>query len=454
MFNPVALLELEPGCSKDTSPALRRVVGRGMEEGSADAFAQAELHRARGNELMSKGDYADATDRYDKGLVALLSAAAPAEDIQQLRAALHLNASLAHLRRGNLASAVDHATGALAAAAPERSEARVKALYRRGLAQAKLSDHQSNAELAERARRDFEAALDLDPENGEAKAQLQQLQSRLRAEQKDLNRRQRETFKNVFSKPLYDGDGLTTPEAVCRPTRGGERPVLLSCENIGFAYNRGEPVLNSVSLELRGSWCTGLVGMNASGKSTLARLLSNQLRLQSGDLSHTCHTDTHTAPNGNAGLFAVLAVLGLAVAVALGPLKLTENWNSWVGAALILLALGMAGACAYLLRPQKPRNLVLYLSSESSDKESRTRLLRVHLHPIPGPTLKGPVVRYLQVSKIIKPQPRTPQETLAPSKSIEAVIGETLPAARQGLCQKQPKLHSPFYPVQVRETSL
>ncbi|CAE7387630.1 tmp1 [Symbiodinium natans] len=378
---------------EDTSPALRRVVGRGMEEGSADAFAQAELHRARGNELMSKGDYADATDRYDKGLVALLSAAAPAEDIQQLRAALHLNASLAHLRRGNLASAVDHATGALAAAAPERSEARVKALYRRGLAQAKLSDHQSNAELAERARRDFEAALDLDPENGEAKAQLQQLQSRLRAEQKDLNRRQRETFKNVFSKPLYDGDGLTTPEAVCRPTRGGERPVLLSCENIGFAYNRGEPVLNSVSLELRGSWCTGLVGMNASGKSTLARLLSNQLRLQSGDLSHTCHTDTHTAPNGNAGLFAVLAVLGLAVAVALGPLKLTENWNSWVGAALILLALGMAGACAYLLRPQKPRNLVLYLSSESSDKE-----------------------------------------TLAPSKSIEAVIGETLPAARRADC--------------------
>lgn len=359
-----------------------------------EPFAQAETHRARGNELMNKGDYADATDCYDKGLVALLSAKGPAlEDIQQLRAALHLNASLAHLRRGNLASAVDHASGALQVAA--KTEARVKALYRRGLAQAKLLEH-GHAEMAQRARADFEAALFLDPDNAEARAQLDQLQSKLRAEEKDLNRQQRETFKNIFSgKPLYEAS--EAPPAVLRETRGVKHPVLLSVEDVGFAYNRGEPVLRSVSLELRRAWCTGLVGMNASGKSTLARLLCNQNRLQSGTLHHRCDEESPSAPARSRAVgqfmkFVSIPLLVLILAVGFGPLNPFEANVQIRLAAVLMLALTGAACMYHFGRPQagEVRHLVLYLSSETSDKES-----------------------------------------LGPSKSIEAVVGEALPPARR-----------------------
>ena len=249
------------------SPVSLRPNLAAMEGGSADPLGQAELYRAEGNELMGKGDYADATDRYDKGLVALLSAKGEEGQVQQLRAALHLNASLAHLRRGNLRSAVDHASGALAA--EPSNESRVKALYRRGLAQARLAEH-GHAGAADQARADFEEALRVEPGNSDVKAQLQQLQSRLRAEQKDVDRKQRENFKNIFSgKPLYE-ESAAAPEAVKRETRGGEHAVVLSTTDVGFAYNRNEPVLNSVDLELREAWCTGLVGMNASGKTTMA----------------------------------------------------------------------------------------------------------------------------------------------------------------------------------------
>eukprot|EP00439_Symbiodinium_sp_Y106_P003211 s87_g1.t1 len=343
-----------------------------------DAFAQAETHRARGNELINKGDYADATDCYDKGLVALLSAKGPSlEDIQQLRAALHLNASLAHLRRGNLASAVDHASGALQVAA--KTEARVKALYRRGLAQAKLLEH-GHAEMAQRARADFEAALFLDPENAEARAQLEQLQSKLRAEEKDLNRQQRETFKNIFSgKPLYEAS--EAPPAVLRETRGREHPVLLSVEDVGFAYNRGEPVLRSVSLELRRAWCTGLVGMNASGKSTLARLLCNQNRLQSGTLRHRCDEESPSAPSRSRAVgqfmkFVWIPLLVLILAVGFGPLKPFEvNVQIKLAAALMLALTGAACIYHFGRHPQagEVRHLVLYLSSETSDKDPGER---------------------------------------------------------------------------------
>ena len=106
---------------------------------------EAEECRLSGNALLSKGDFADAVSEYDKGLVALLSIrenAHPSPEVSRTRAALHLNASLAHLRRGNLASAVDHATGALAA-----EPKNVKALYRRGMARKQLAEHQGEAQL-------------------------------------------------------------------------------------------------------------------------------------------------------------------------------------------------------------------------------------------------------------------------------------------------------------------
>lgn len=57
-------------------------------------------------------------------------------------------------------------------------------------------------------------------------------------------------------------------------------PRLVSIRDLRFDYD--EVVLKSVDLELRGGRCLGLVGLNASGKTTLARLLRGQLRPKAG----------------------------------------------------------------------------------------------------------------------------------------------------------------------------
>merc|ERR1712007_126487 len=103
-------------------------------------YERAERCKQEGNALLAKGDFADACERYDQGLLALVNAEKEGDVDQQkivaLRVALHLNAALAHIRRSTLKAAIDHASGALASE-PEN----VKALYRRGLARSSLAEH-------------------------------------------------------------------------------------------------------------------------------------------------------------------------------------------------------------------------------------------------------------------------------------------------------------------------
>ena len=61
-----------------------------------------------------------------------------------------------------------------------------------------------------------------------------------------------------------------------------EKEVLVSTESLCFDYD--DPVLQGVDLELRAGRCMGLVGLNASGKTTLARLLRGQLRPKAGTI--------------------------------------------------------------------------------------------------------------------------------------------------------------------------
>ena len=69
---------------------------------------------------------------------------------------------------------------------------------------------------------------------------------------------------------------------------------MVSIESLCFDYD--EPVLSGVDLELRAGRCMGLLGLNASGKTTLARLLRGQLRPKAGTIRFLGDATDATAP--------------------------------------------------------------------------------------------------------------------------------------------------------------
>jgi len=52
---------------------------------------------------------------------------------------------------------------------------------------------------------------------------------------------------------------------------------MVNINNMSFAFNRGEPVLKNLSMELRKNRTYGLFGLNGAGKTTLLNLLSGML---------------------------------------------------------------------------------------------------------------------------------------------------------------------------------
>mmetsp|Transcript_99362 Transcript_99362/g.320451 ORF Transcript_99362/g.320451 Transcript_99362/m.320451 type:complete len:555 (+) Transcript_99362:64-1728(+) len=347
-------------------------------DGSSDPFEKAEAHRKQGNELLSKGDYADACKCYDEGLLALVRVGT--EQATEVRQALHLNASLAHLRRGNLASAVDHATGALAT-----DPSNVKALYRRGLARARLAEHPGHDAEVALARSDLEKALALEPQNAEVRSQLQRLRAAARAEQKELNKSQKESFKGIFAsdKPLYqDTSAASEPAPILHSGAGGaDHELVLSAQGLGFHYERSEPILTGLDLELRAGWCVALFGNNAAGKTTLARILSHKLTPRKGFVVH--HSKGGGTPSSTAGaslatsalataILAVVAAAAVAAALGKNAQKLPAQMVWWQWAALAVALLSLTAAINSLLERRaaaRQRRTVMHVTSETQDKE-------------------------------------------------------------------------------------
>lgn len=58
--------------------------------------------------------------------------------------------------------------------------------------------------------------------------------------------------------------------------------MSITVSQIGFAYHRGEPVLDGVTAEAPNGRITAVIGPNAAGKSTLLRLCIGALRPRSG----------------------------------------------------------------------------------------------------------------------------------------------------------------------------
>ena len=59
--------------------------------------------------------------------------------------------------------------------------------------------------------------------------------------------------------------------------------IILSCNNISFSYGT-DIILNSVSLRLQQGEKAGLVGVNGAGKSTLFKIITGQLKQDSGEI--------------------------------------------------------------------------------------------------------------------------------------------------------------------------
>ncbi len=63
-----------------------------------------------------------------------------------------------------------------------------------------------------------------------------------------------------------------------------KRQIIVSCENLRFAYSSQKPILNGISLNLYQGESTVLFGKSGSGKSTLLRCISGYSKPDSGKI--------------------------------------------------------------------------------------------------------------------------------------------------------------------------
>ena len=63
-----------------------------------------------------------------------------------------------------------------------------------------------------------------------------------------------------------------------------ETKIALSLRDVSFGYQKGQNVLEGISLTLEKGKIYGVLGGNGCGKSTLFRLISKQLTCQTGEI--------------------------------------------------------------------------------------------------------------------------------------------------------------------------
>eukprot|EP00927_Polykrikos_kofoidii_P009281 TRINITY_DN13867_c0_g1_i1.p1 TRINITY_DN13867_c0_g1~~TRINITY_DN13867_c0_g1_i1.p1 ORF type:complete len:585 (+),score=108.34 TRINITY_DN13867_c0_g1_i1:124-1878(+) len=364
-----------------------------IDEATITILRSAVTLRQEGNALLTQGDLAGACRRYEAGLEALNGSASielPTDAVNEELVTLHNNAAHAHLKRGNLASAIEHSSEAL-----KLDPTNVKAFYRRGTARVCLSKQMDHHKEALLALADLEQAHKLEPNNLEVKAQLEPLRAAAnnaqRALKQEAAKTQRTTFRNMFSgkKPLYDEPSKPADApAIIRNDGSSDLKLVMAARGVCFHYERGDPIVKGVDLEIRAGWCLGLFGMNATGKTTLAKMLTNKLTPVEGCLefwggdaaaSEEARKRAVTAKEAaSRTILGVAAVLVALTAVALGitPVRQVVQRQPWY------VVLGFAAAVSGVLllayyklsaryqgraaRKSQPR--VLHVTSEVSDR--------------------------------------------------------------------------------------
>jgi len=168
--------------------------GRRRREGAPNATAAeaeertqaAERRKQRGNALVRQGSWDEALEQYCDALQDL-HFLAPNRETQLEREALanscRLNCAFCHLNLEEYALAVEDCDKVL-----DSDEDNVKARFRRAAALGELREF-------DRAFEDLEAALHLDPGNGE----LSKLRAKLQKQQRQHQKRERSFYKRLFS---------------------------------------------------------------------------------------------------------------------------------------------------------------------------------------------------------------------------------------------------------------
>lgn len=251
----------------------------------ARQFALGEEYKGEGNKLFAEGDVAGAVKRYERALHELTMVGNEAdarERAEKDNMALNLNLALAKLKLEDYEEVKHHCASALLA-----DPTNAKALYRRGLAQAALARSAMLFQEAEAkaAIADFEAALETDPGSAECRRELLKLRVELRAHERDLARKQKETWTQVFGgRTVIEGEEDPPPDEplpAVRPCVNTDKHLIVSLEGASVA-NEGTGVLGPIDLELREGWCVGISGGPRAARTALANLFAGQASATSG----------------------------------------------------------------------------------------------------------------------------------------------------------------------------
>ncbi|CAE8624795.1 unnamed protein product, partial [Polarella glacialis] len=158
-----------------------------------------------------------------------------------------------------------------------------------------------------------------------------------------------------------------------------EHRCVLRAEGLAFAYDSTEPVLKGIDFDISAGYCVGLVGNNASGKTTLARLLIGKISANSGCVRHLHGGTASKKPTGNLAASAVATCLVGLLAVFCGQAfsgrKLLEETLAWhrmavAGAVAMLMAIVFLGRRLLDMRETSLSNhSVVHISSDMHDKE-------------------------------------------------------------------------------------
>eukprot|EP00405_Crypthecodinium_cohnii_P016191 CAMPEP_0206452900 /NCGR_PEP_ID=MMETSP0324_2-20121206/20217_1 /ASSEMBLY_ACC=CAM_ASM_000836 /TAXON_ID=2866 /ORGANISM="Crypthecodinium cohnii, Strain Seligo" /LENGTH=609 /DNA_ID=CAMNT_0053923071 /DNA_START=163 /DNA_END=1992 /DNA_ORIENTATION=+ len=229
----------------------------------AKQFELGEEHKLQGNECLAKGDFAGACKAYEEALQDLTLVGNEPENRKKAELAnlaLHLNMALAKLKMKQYDEVKYHCSSALLT-----DPKNAKALFRRGSAQAALAREATLFQEAEAkaALSDFAAILEEDPANAEALRESNRLKAELRAHEKDLARKQRETWGQVFGgKTVIEGEedeGPPPPPPLIRPCKNTDKHLVAGGVGVSIADQQGSTLLTDVTLEFREGWAVGLI---------------------------------------------------------------------------------------------------------------------------------------------------------------------------------------------------
>uniref|UniRef100_A0A0G4HAI9 peptidylprolyl isomerase n=1 Tax=Chromera velia CCMP2878 TaxID=1169474 RepID=A0A0G4HAI9_9ALVE len=145
-----------------------------------------------GNDSFKKADNSDARTKYQEGLEHLKDMAQDTHGLSDIKKSLYLNLSMACIRLAKWFEAIEAADGAL-----KIDKENIKARYRRGVARSRFG-------ALEEAKEDLLEVLKKEPNNGDARRELQELKPRLQAAKEEEKKQFGGMFGKAGGKGLYD----------------------------------------------------------------------------------------------------------------------------------------------------------------------------------------------------------------------------------------------------------